>query len=314
MAFASIRGITYDVSQQLGRVNAAMGGGQFTQARATAYKGAKGLGDINAAVGAGRRSTGEALTGRVVSRISGSALRAGSTGVPVVDKILRRLISEKAGAITQAWNTRFVDNNRIAGEINPQAINSLEMGKEFVPIIESIGSQILNRIVENAPVESGAFRASFKITGGQATDGRPLVVVFTDDPAWKYIEYGTKKMAARAPIRRIVLGNQPAEIDQFVKRPNEFTNPLGLPWADDRRFLDFAYDGTRWNRAGRGPLRDVGKGSGGTGQYRSPYKAPKPSAPRPRDKYGRFLSKGGTNKGGAHVRKTGAGGKFVKNT
>jgi hypothetical protein len=313
MAFATVRGITYDVSQKLGRVNAAQGGGQFTKSRATAYKGAKWLGDVNAAMGTGRRSRADALTGRVVSRTSGAVLRSASTGIPVLDKVVRRVLAEKAGAVAQSWTTQFVDNKRSYGEVNTISLEELEKGDYFVPLLERIGEHALNQIVRNSPSDTGQFASSFKTTVSRATDGRPIVVVYTDDPRWKYIEYGTSKMSARAPIRRMIFeSDRAAEVDQFVRQPKMFTNPQGLPWADSKRMLDFAYDPQKWMRAGRGPLRDVGPGSTGTGQYISPYGKSKTPVRQGRDKYGRMLSKTGTNKGGAHVRKQGPDGRFIK--
>ncbi|MCZ0973161.1 hypothetical protein O1L55_20705 [Streptomyces albulus] len=80
-------------------------------------------------------------------------------------------------------------------EMNMSEVKSILHSPEAFAVLGKKAHQVLSVCEATAPVETGAYRRSFRISGGQTKGGSAIVRVANDDPAAAHIEWGTKHSA-----------------------------------------------------------------------------------------------------------------------
>ena len=213
MAFYKVRTIGYGVAQNLGRFGALTGeGGQYRGVRQATYGSAKFLGDVNA--GFAKKSRFGRIGRRLSSRLGGNLLRGGrmQTGIPQLDAYVARLITEQAGKRAQALQGEMYDNTKSAFVIDTGEMDRLINDPAFIDgLLNAGGKKLVAYAKSIAPKDTGRYKSSFKYLVREK-DGRRQLVIYTEHPKWKYIEYGTKNSEARPVLRRLF------EADPNIKR------------------------------------------------------------------------------------------------
>lgn len=213
MAFYRVRTVGYNVAQTLGRVGALTGGGgQYRAVRQATYGSAKFLGDVNA--GFSPKGKLGRIGRRLSSRLGGSILRGGriQTGIPQLDAYAARLITEQAGKRAQALQGEMYDDTKSGFVIDTGEMNRLVNSPEFIDgLLNAGGKKLVAYAKSIAPKDTGRYKSSFKYKVREK-DGLRQLVIYTEHPKWKYIEYGTKNSEARPVLRRLF------EADPNIKR------------------------------------------------------------------------------------------------
>jgi hypothetical protein len=213
MSFYQARTSGYKVAKTLGRVDALTGGGQYRGIREATYGSAKFLGDINAVTGKGKISS--KIGRRLTSRFSGNILRGArlSTGIPKLDGFVARIVTEQLGKKAQALQGQMYDDSKAAFVIDSGEMEALINSPQFIDgLLNEAGFKLVSYAKSIAPKKTGKYKDSFGYTVSTNERGQKQLIIYTDDPRWKYIEYGTSKSAPQPVLRRLF------EADPRIKR------------------------------------------------------------------------------------------------
>jgi hypothetical protein len=213
MAFYKARTVGYKVSQNLGRFGSLTGSqSDYSGLRRATYGNVKMLGDVNAVTSGKRMGR---VGRRLTSRLSGSILRSGriNTGIPQLDAYVARLITEQAGKRAQAFQGEMYDDTKGAFMMNSAEMNALINDPAFIDgLLNASGAKLVAYAKSIAPRKTGKYKQSFQFKVREGPNGIRQLVIYTEDPSWRYIEYGTSKSPAQPVLRRLF------EADPKIKR------------------------------------------------------------------------------------------------
>jgi hypothetical protein len=215
MAFYKVRTIGYDVAQTLGKANALLGGGNYSGVRQATYGSVKFLGDVNAFTGNRKGSRLSKIGRRLSSRLGGDIMRSGrvATGIPQLDAYVAKIASDQVGKRAQALQGEMYDSTKAGFVIDTGEMERYINSPEFIDkVLDGTGKALVSYAKTIAPAKTGKYKESFGYAVRNTADNRRQLVIYTNDPRWKYIEYGTSKTPATPVLRRLF------EADPKVKR------------------------------------------------------------------------------------------------
>lgn len=91
---------------------------------------------------------------------------------------------------------------RIGFELDPGVVAALARSKEMGDLTLAQARAVADKAREIAPVDTGAYRASIRAEPVTSRRRTRYARVVADDPKAAWVEFGTSRHRARAPLRR----------------------------------------------------------------------------------------------------------------